>query len=373
MTAIPLVIDLDGTLTRTDMLHESAVRVLCDRPLEALAIPYWLWQGKAVLKKNLAERACFDAASLPYDRPFLDWLTTQRAQGRQLVLCTASDAAIATKIAGHLGLFDEVMASDGVLNLAGAHKAQALVQRFGRGGFDYAGNSQADLAVWQCARHAIVVNASDKLTRQAAACCHVEQVFAPPTVTPALWSRMLRVHQWLKNLLLFVPLVAAHQITQPQHWLTFILAFVAFSICASSVYIANDLFDLESDRQHPRKCKRPFASGLLPIWLGVLLAPLLLALSICLAVYVGKLFLFWLGFYFVLTCAYSWLLKRLMLLDCLTLAMLYTLRVIAGASAADMPLSFWLLAFSVFLFLSLAFVKRYAELQIHAGIKKKLH
>jgi 4-hydroxybenzoate polyprenyltransferase len=167
----------------------------------------------------------------------------------------------------------------------------------------------------------------------------------------------------MKNLLLFVPLLAAHKLTNLDTWLALILAFFSFSLCASSVYIVNDLLDLESDRQHPRKCDRPFASGLVPTWMGIVLAPLLLLSSLTLAQYVGGTFLPWLLFYFVLTCAYSWGLKRLMLVDCLTLAMLYTVRIIAGAAAASMALSFWLLAFSVFLFLSLAFVKRYAELQ----------
>ena len=364
MSLRPLVVDLDGTLIRTDMLHESALRILRDRPFETLRIPYWLSRGKAVLKRRLARRVGFDPSSLPYNRDFLDWLKQQRTQGRTLILCTASDCSIASAIADHLGFFDGVMASDGILNLAGNHKAEALVQRFGHAGFDYAGNSNADLAVWQRARRAVVVNASMGLVKKAGACCEVERVFPSPTAGFTAWRRVLRVHQWLKNLLLFVPLFAAHQITNLDAWLALILAFFSFNLCASSVYIANDLLDLESDRHHPRKCKRPFASGLVPVWMGVALAPLLLLGSLALARPVGGTFLPWLLFYFGLTCAYSWGLKRLMLVDCLALAMLYTLRIIAGAAAADMPLSFWLLAFSVFLFLSLAFVKRYAELQV---------
>jgi 4-hydroxybenzoate polyprenyltransferase len=173
------------------------------------------------------------------------------------------------------------------------------------------------------------------------------------------------VHQWLKNLLLFIPLLAAHQITSMNHWLILILAFFAFSLCASSVYVINDLLDLESDRLHPRKCKRPFASGLIPTWVGVVLAPLLLLCSILLASLVEGSFIFWLSFYFILTCIYSWKLKRVVLIDCLVLSLLYTLRIVAGTAATGMPLSFWLLTFSVFLFLSLALVKRYSELQVH--------
>ncbi|MES2943610.1 MAG: UbiA family prenyltransferase [Pseudomonadota bacterium] len=348
---------------RTDMLHESALRLLRDKPLDVLRIPYWLSRSKAALKQQLAALTEFDPSILPYRQDFLQWLRQQRADGQKLVLCTASDRSIATAIADHLGIFDEVMASDGTINLGGEHKAEALEQRFGRAGFDYAGNAHADLAVWRRARNAVVVNGSTDLVKKAEACCNVERVFSTPALRLTDWRRVLRVHQWMKNLLLFVPPLAAHQLTNSGSWLALILAFLSFSLCASSVYIANDLMDLDSDRRHPRKRNRPFASGLVPTWMGVICAPLLMLCSLMLALQVGGGFLPWLVFYFVLTCAYSWGLKRLVLVDCLTLAILYTLRIVAGAAAADMPLSFWLLAFAVFLFLSLAFVKRYAELQ----------
>lgn len=356
------------------MLHESALWVLRDKPFDVLRIPGWLMNGKAVLKRELAGRSAFHADALPYNESLLGWLEQQRLAGRKLILCTASDQSIADAIAGHLGVFDEVMASNGEVNLAGPNKAVALVRRFGEGGFDYVGNSRADLTVWNLARRAIVVNAPDSIVRQARERCEVEQVF--PRARPGWrsWGRILRVHQWIKNLLLFIPLMAGHAFSSIETWLALALAFMSFSLCASTVYIANDLLDLESDRQHPRKRARPFASGLVPAWMGVMLAPVLLALSLVLASGVGGNFLPWLLFYFALTCAYSWGLKRLILVDCLTLAMLYTLRIVAGAAAADIALSFWLLAFSVFLFLSLSFVKRYAELQVQilAG-KQKAH
>jgi 4-hydroxybenzoate polyprenyltransferase len=370
----PLVVDLDGTLIRTDMLHESALVAFRDAPWDVVRIPFWLAQGKAVLKRRLAERSVIDPSHLPYNKELLAWLAEEKAGGRTLILCTASDLKIAQSIADHLGLFDSVMASDGTLNLAGPHKADALEQRFGRAGFDYAGNSSADLHVWRRARRAVVVSASQGLAGQTAQACEVERVVPAPPAGVTAWRKALRIHQWLKNLLLFVPLFAAHTLTDMVTWMTLVLAFAAFSLCASSVYIANDLLDLESDRQHPRKCKRPFASGVLPAWTGALLAPLLLVASLLLASLVGASFLAWLVFYFVLTCAYSFGLKRLMLVDCLTLAVLYTLRIVAGAAAAGMSLSFWLLAFSIFLFLSLAYVKRYAELQVKMGSgKEKVH
>lgn len=356
------------------MLHESALWMLRDKPLDVLRIPGWLMSGKAVLKRELAGRAAFHPASLPYNERLLAWLEQQRAAGRKLILCTASDHAIAHAIAGHLGVFDEVMASDGQVNLAGRHKAAALEARFGKGGFDYVGNSSADLAVWERARRAIVVNASGSIVNKARQLFDVEHVFPRAELGLRALAKVLRVHQWMKNLLLFIPLLAGHQFGGVEPWLALCLAFISFSLCASTVYIANDLLDLESDRQHPRKRHRPFASGLVPAWMGVVLAPVLLLVSLVLGAQVGGQFLPWLLFYFAVTCAYSWWLKRLILVDCLTLAMLYTLRIVAGAAAAEITLSFWLLAFSVFLFLSLAFVKRYAELQVQilAG-KTKAH
>jgi 4-hydroxybenzoate polyprenyltransferase len=346
------------------MLHESALRVFRDSPLHVIYILLWLLKGKAVLKQRLASRAELDPKSLPYNTELLDWLKQQKASGRQLILCTASDKSIAISIAEHLEIFNEVMASDGSVNMAGNHKAELLEQRFGSTGFDYVGNSKADLVVWAQARRAVVVNASADLAQKAADLCEVEQVFPAKALGFSVWSRVLRVHQWLKNLLLFVPILAAHQLISVDTWTSLIIAFFSFSLCASSVYITNDLLDLESDRQHPRKRNRPFASGLVPAWMGVASAPVLLLVSLWLGSYVGGGFFPWLIFYFILTGAYSWGLKRLVLVDCLTLTMLYTLRIVAGAAAVNQSLSFWLLAFSVFLFLSLTFVKRYAELEI---------
>lgn len=365
MKNVPLCVDLDGTLIHSDMLHETALGFAKTSPFSVpFLLLWWLLRGKAALKSRVAGRAPIEPSSLPYNVVFVDWLRQQHCAGRRLILCTASDRSIAEQIAEYLGFFDDVMASDGVLNLAGANKAKALVEQFGEKEFDYAGNSSADLAVWEHARRAIVVNGSSQLQSDAEACAEVEQVFEGLNSGLAVWRKVLRVHQWLKNALLFVPLFAAHRVADGEAWLALLLAFFAFSLCASSVYIANDLLDLESDRQHPRKCKRPFAAGAVPVWHGVLLAPVLLAVSLLVAAQVSSAFLAWLIAYFALTCLYSIKLKQLALIDCLTLAMLYTLRIVAGAAAVDMALSFWLLAFSVFLFMSLAFVKRFAELQV---------
>jgi 4-hydroxybenzoate polyprenyltransferase len=267
-------------------------------------------------------------------------------------------------VAEHLGVFDQVLASDGVSNLAGANKAAALVERYGHGGFDYAGNSAADIEVWQAAGAAWVVNASAAVSERARGIGRVERELPGQGSGVRVMAKALRAHQWLKNLLLFMPLLAAHRINGMGDWLLLALAFLSFSLCASSVYIANDLLDLDSDRVHPRKRLRPFASGRLSIAHGVLMAPVLLLLSGMVGAQVGPGFLAWLAVYFLVTCAYSMVLKRLIVVDCLALALLYTLRIVAGAAAVNLELSFWLLAFSVFLFLSLAFVKRYAELEV---------
>lgn len=360
-----LAVDLDGTLLHTDMLHESAFGLLKAAPLSVVKLPWiLLTKGKAQLKQWIAKQVDFDPAVLPYNQDFVYWLREQHALGRRLVLCTASDRSIAEPIAKHLGFFDEVMASDGVVNLEGRHKAKALVEKFGDKGFDYAGNSTPDLEVWRHARKAIVVNATSHLLTQVQAVAEVDRVFQGLNSPITIWAKALRLHQWLKNALLFVPLLAAHQLTDAAAWQSLLWAFVAFSLCASSVYLANDLLDLESDRQHPRKCKRPFASGALAVWKGALAGPLLFGVSCVLAYFVGVAFLQWLLVYFVITCVYSFKLKQLVLVDCMTLAMLFTLRIVAGAAAVGSTMSFWLLAFSVFLFLSLAFIKRFAELQV---------
>ena len=362
----PLVVDLDGTLIHTDMLHESALKVLRERPWATLFIPLWLARGKAVLKQRLADRSRFDPASLPYNEALLTWLRQQKDAGRRLILCTASHQSIAQSIADHLQLFDEVMASDGETNLSGPRKAEALTARFAATGFVYVGNCDKDLAVWSVAHRAVVVNGASGLSDRARAVCDIEHEFPLRASGMLTWLRVIRAHQWLKNLLLFIPLIAAHQFSDLGTWLSLVLAFCAFSLCASAAYITNDLLDLESDRLRPRKRSRPFASGLIPAWQGAVLMPFLLASGIALALWVNVAFLQWLLVYLALTCAYSFGLKRLMLVDCLTLAMLYTLRIVAGTAAASLDLSFWLLAESVFLFLSLAFVKRYAELALQA-------
>ncbi len=374
MTYRPLIVDLVGTLVLSDHLHESALLAVRQELSNLIKIFLWLREGKASLKENLALHVKFDPSSLPYNQALLSWLKIQHAGGRKLILCTGADQSIANAVAAHLNIFSEAWGSNGKINLSGEAKANALVERWGEAGFDYVGNSAKDIRVWEKCNSAIIVNASASLAMKARKRFKVEAEFPSETSRFSAVFRMLRIKQWLKNILLFIPVIAAHKINDVSAVLSLVVAFVAFSFCASAVYILNDLSDIESDRLHPRKKTRPFASGDLPAWIGLLALPILLAGGLALASTVTRSFAAWLLFYFVVTSVYSKLLKRLVVVDCLTLALLYTLRVIAGAAAAGMALSFWLLAFSAFLFLSLAFVKRYAELEVMilAG-KTKIH
>lgn len=361
--SVPLVVDLDDTLLRSDLLHESTLALLKRAPLLVFLLPLWLARGRARLKREIARRVDLDTTAMPFNQEFLDHLRAQRADGRTLVLATASDEKYAHQIADELGLFDEVLASDGAVNLCGKEKLAALRSRFPQG-FDYAGNGRDDLPLWRAARMATVVGGSDRIERTVTDDCTAERVFSREPASLRDYLRALRIHQWLKNLLVFVPLVTALQFTDLAALAQLAITFVSFSLCASSVYVLNDLVDLEDDRQHPRKCQRPFACGSLSIARGCVLVGGLLIASIGVALLLPLAFLGALLGYYAITLAYSFGLKHAEILDILTLAMLYTMRIVAGGAAASIALSFWLLAFSLFLFLSLALAKRCAELAV---------
>lgn len=358
----PIAVDLDGTLIHSDLLLESFLLLIKQNPLYLFMVPLWLLRGKATLKAEIARRVKLNAATLPYTKPLVEWLKAEKAKGRSLWLCTASDQVLADAVANHLGLFDGVMASNGHNNLAGGNKAQALVDRFGEKGFDYCGNHQVDLSIWARARSAVVVNGSQALAEQAGKVCPVELTIAPLPGGLKVMAKALRVHQWAKNGLIFVPVAAAHRLGDLQTVGDSLIAFMAFSLCASSVYLLNDMLDLEADRQHHSKNKRPFAAGTLSLLFGLIAAPSLLLGALLLSLLLPLKFFGVLAAYYVATLAYSFGLKRLVMLDVLALAGLYTVRIVAGAAATAIPLSFWLLMFSIFIFLSLAMVKRFAEL-----------
>jgi 4-hydroxybenzoate polyprenyltransferase len=360
----PLCVDLDGTLIQTDLLIESVLMLLKRNPFWLFVLPLWLLKGKAHFKQRIADRVELDVTRLPFNQPLLAYLRDQQAQGRRLVLATAANQRHAEQVAFHLGLFEAILASDAEINLSGTRKRDRLVELFGTSGFDYAGNSIADLRVWSHAATAIVVNTSPSLSRHVTGMIAVERVIPAPAISLRTYLKALRVHQWSKNALVFVPLLAAHQVLNPALLLQAILAFFAFGLCASSVYVLNDLLDLAADRRHPTKCRRPFAAGLIPIQRGLWLIPTLLVLAFLLALWLPFWLSVTLGLYYLLTLAYSLRLKQWVLIDVLALAGLYTLRLVAGGAATGIPLSFWLLALSLFLFLSLALAKRYAELHL---------
>lgn len=361
---VPLVVDLDGTLVKTDLLHECLTEALLKRPLTCHRTVAWLARGRAHLKSRLAQDADLDVAALPYRDDLLRWLRQEKATGRRIVLATAQSKLFATKVAEHLGIFDEVMSSDDSVNLSSRAKRDALVQRFGARGFAYVGNSRADLPVWEAASDAHLAGHAPHLAHLLRRRGNLGKVFDEGIGSLDALLRAMRPAQWAKNTLLLLPLIAAHLIGDLESVSRALLAMAAFSLAASGVYILNDLIDLEDDRHHPRKRLRPFASGALPVLTGWAVWPLLMATALALAAStLGPAFVGWLTFYVALTLAYCLWIKRRPVADVITLALLYTIRVIAGAAAISVPLSFWLLAFSIFVFLSLALVKRYTELQ----------
>lgn len=360
-TDLPLAVDLDGTLIAADLLWEGIFQLLKKNPLFLFLLPVWLLDGKARLKAEIASRIDFDASVLPYREAFLAFLNAERATGRDIVLVTAAAEPFASAVAAHLGIFTTFHASAPDLNLAAHRKAALLVERFGQGGFDYAGNDRADIPVFKAARSAIIVapDRSAHRYQQSTGSRRFERT-KPGLKT---YAKMLRVHQWLKNLLVLAPAVLAHEIANPAVLLPSLGAFVAFCATASAIYIVNDIIDLPLDRQHPKKRNRPFANGTLSIPFGLSVSAGLLAIAVALCFFLPPAFALVIGLYAVATTAYSLAIKRMLLIDVLCLAGLYSLRILAGKAAADLPLSFWLIAFSMFFFLSLALVKRYVELQ----------
>lgn len=361
-TAPPLVTDLDGTLVKTDLLWESLLALLKEEPWSVFLFPLWLIKGKAHCKRQIAVRVTLNTAVLPYRQDVLDYLIAQRNQGRTLVLATGGDIRIARQVADHLGLFDAIFASDGETNLSGAIKRDRMVKEFGREGFDYMGNGRADVAVWSSARKAIMVNPSRAMLSGVGA--RVERIFEDPKRGFAEHLKPLRPQQWLKNVLVFVPLLAAHRFDEIGLIGKLVLAFFSFGCFASSGYLVNDLLDLPADRHHPVKRWRPFAAGDLPLSYALAMIPALAVFGCLIAMTVSSSFLEVALTYFALTLAYSIRLKRVLLLDVIVLAGLYSMRILAGAAATAIYPSHWLLAFSIFFFFALALVKRYSELVI---------
>jgi 4-hydroxybenzoate polyprenyltransferase/phosphoserine phosphatase len=374
---VAICVDLDGTLVKSDTLVDSVLVIARQKPMELLRIPGWIGQGKAAFKRHVTAAVTLDVEHLPYNRPLLVWLRLQHAAGRRLYLATAADTALAERVAEHVGIFDGVLASDGATNLAGGNKLAAFHERFGED-FCYIGNALPDAVLLASCKTPMVANPFPALraAMRKAGTVPVE-TFEDRTPLLKSWLRAVRLHQWAKNTLIFVPLLLAHA------WkfgtvAAALIAFLSFGMCASATYIINDLLDIETDRRHPRKRRRPFAAGDLSAIAGVAAVVVLLAGSLALAIalphivarlpgalhlWVPYKFLAWLALYTVTTLSYSLYLKRQLLLDVFVLSGLYTIRILAGSAATAVTISAWLAGFSVFFFLSLAFVKRFSELE----------
>jgi 4-hydroxybenzoate polyprenyltransferase/phosphoserine phosphatase len=359
----PLCVDLDGTLVKSDTLMDSLLVLARSHPMAVLQVPLWLMRGKAVVKAEVGRRVSLDVRHLPYNRALLEYLESERGEGRRLYLATGADRQVAERIAAYLALFDGVLASDGQTNLTGGNKLEGLLQTFGDEGYDYIGNGSPDVPLLQHAGTAMLANPAAGLrSRLRLRGIAVEREFQERTRPVRAIPKAIRLHQWAKNVLIFVPMVLAHTL-RANILVQAMLGFLSFSLCASATYIANDLLDVEADRRHPAKRLRPFAAGDLSVKTGVALSAGLLAGALALAVLLPWAFLGWLLIYLATTLSYSLYFKRVVLVDVILLSGLYTLRMLAGSAATRVPISPWLGAFALFLFLSLAMVKRFSELQ----------
>jgi len=364
----PLCVDLDGTLVKSDTLVDSLFALVRTRPAQLVRLPGRLLRGKAELKAFVTETVSIDVASLPLNHALLGYLREERALGRKIYLATGADARLAHRVADHLGIFAGVLASDGATNLTGNRKLDSLRARFGEIGFDYIGNATADLPLLWNATEPMIANPSlalrIKLKARGIQTTH-EFIERKPVLQSLL--KAVRFHQWAKNLLISVPLLCSHALSQSKLFIA-LAAFFCFSLAASAGYIVNDLLDMEADRRHPRKLQRPFAAGDLPGIAGVAVAAVFLIAGLAGAAFLPGNFFALLLLYLATTVAYSVYLKRIVLVDVLVLSGLYSLRLLAGGSVTGTPISHWLAGFSMFLFLSLAIVKRYAELEnLRAG------
>jgi len=361
---VPLFVDLDGTLVKSDTLVDSLLVLMRMKPALLFRLPGRLVRGgKASFKAFFSESITVDVVHLPYNRILVKYLQQQRAQGRVIYLATGADEQLAQRVSEHLGIFSGVMGSDGATNLTGDNKLARLQSFVNSGAFDYIGNDRPDLPLLASARQPMVANPTRGLLRGLKTRrIQPVQEFVESSHPVKSILKAIRLHQWAKNALIFAPLLLAHGLAMGKV-LTALLAFFCFSLTASATYIVNDLLDIEADRRHPRKRLRPFASGDLSAFAGAGIVAAFLLLALLGARMLPMSFYGWLLVYLATTLAYSSVLKRIALVDVLVLAGLYTLRLQAGAAATQTPISHWLAGFSVFLFLSLAFVKRFAELQ----------
>ena len=358
----PLCVDLDGTLISTDTLSENTIGLIKKNPFYILLLPLWLAKGKSYLKDAIAKRSPLNPALLPYNQEIINFIK-QQPKSRTIILASGTNERIATAVANHTKLFSQVFASSINHNGTGTEKANTLIHNYGDKKFDYIGNSFEDLPVWRHARYGHIVSRSTNLINQARQEATIKKIFTAPPISYKTWLKQLRIHQWTKNILLFIPLITAHKIFEPNALAPTIIGFLSFCAMASTIYIMNDAFDLSADRQHLTKKNRPLASGKISLVKALQVASGLLITSYLLAiVFLTPSFIFWLSIYAVANIIYSLWLKKIIIIDVILLASLYTLRIIAGSTAANITTSTWLFMFALFIFLSLALIKRTSEL-----------
>lgn len=362
---IPICVDLDETLISSDSLADSIFCAIKNHPHIIFLLPFWILKGKFYFKKRILHYYQINPETLPYRAEILDFLKQKKSEGRKIILITASLQEVADSVANYLGIFDGSYGTSSKKNLKAANKTLFLVDKYGKAGFDYIGDSKADLAVWEKARKSVLVEPSSKILKKVKSFNNIEKVFIGKKNYLMLILKEIRVHQWLKNFLIFLPLLMAHKLDHIELIIKSITAFFSFSFVASFVYVINDLLDIDSDRKHPRKKNRPIASGNLSIKIALIIGLILLIFGMGSSlIFLSTEFSIVLLIYLLITTLYSFYLKKIYILDIFILSMLYTIRLIGGAVAIDVVVSKWLLAFSVFLFLSLAILKRFTELRV---------
>jgi 4-hydroxybenzoate polyprenyltransferase len=357
-----LAVDLDGSLIKTDLLYESVIRLIFTKPWLVILLPFWLLSGKTHLKQCLDKAITLETEHLPWNNELIHYLEEEKKSGRTIILCTGSWQSLADKVAAKFTFFTDAHGSNQNVNLTGTSKANFLVERYGEKNFSYVGNESLDLKIWQHAKSAVVISKSPALAEKTSAVCTIEKTLAGSSgLSFRSILKQIRIHQWVKNALIFVPLVTSHQLSDTNLLISAMIAFVAYGLCASATYIINDLSDLTSDRKNDKKKYRPLAAGEISIPQGIILSAILLTTSLVIAAQLNGWFLYSLLTYIAVTLSYSFKIKHLQSLDITVLAGLYTLRIISGALAVDVLPSFWLLAFSMFIFLCLALIKRLSE------------
>lgn len=358
---LPLVLDLDGTLIRTDLLVEGIVTAFFKRPLALIAALPLALVNRAKFKHRIAAIVDIDTDSLPVNSDLVAYAEREQQKGREIHLYTAASQSLAESVARRFGFFSSVVGSSETVNLKSNRKRDALVERF-PGGFVYAGDAHADLSVWQASDAAVLVDTSTYVQRAVVASGKtVEATFTTVESPLKSWRKALRLHQWAKNLLVFVPLLLSHQYFDIPVVLECVAAFFIFSVSASGTYILNDLSDLSADRRHKIKYKRPFAAGKLNLLAGLSVSILLITGGLAVSTLISAGFCVALSAYLFVTLCYSFGLKKIPLLDVMILAILFTLRLVMGTEASDAGYSEWLLTFSMFFFLSLSMAKRFVE------------